>query len=348
MRLRPDQLSGHLARQLAAVYLIYGEELLLLQEAGDAIRAAARHQGYGERECFTVETGFDWNSVSQTAASPSLFASRRLLDLRLGTTRPGDTGSRVLTAYAARPPADAVLLVSAGKLDAEAQKSRWFQALDAAGVVVPIRPVAAAELPGWIERRLRGVGLQPAPEAVTLLAERVAGNLLAAAQEIAKLQLLYPSGPLSLDQVLSAVSDSARYSVYDLVDTALAGQAARTARVLAGLTSEGVDPVLILWALHREIRSLAGLAFARDHGQPLEAALAKQGVWEKRKPLVRQALNRLATLECRRLLGECAQVERVLKGAESGDVGAALLRLGLHLAGQAGLARLADSAVVSS
>lgn len=333
MKLRPEQLAAHLRKALAPLYLVYGEETLLAREAADAIRAAARERGHDERECLTVDAGFDWQVLRQLAASPSLFASRRLLELRLDGARPGEAGAKALCDYAARPAGDSVLLITAGKLDWNTQKSRWFAALDEAGVAVPAMPVEPRQLPAWIERRLRERGLNPMPEAVTLLAERVEGNLLAAAQEIEKLTLLVGDRELTVQAVLAAVGDSARYSIYDWVDAALLGQAERVARILDGLRGEGVEPVLANWALHQEIRRLTALAFARSQGQPLEAALTAQQIWEKRKPLVRQALQRLTLADCRRVLRACARTDRTIKGVETGSPWDALLANGLRLAG---------------
>ncbi|MFZ1639991.1 MAG: DNA polymerase III subunit delta [Candidatus Contendobacter sp.] len=333
MRVRPDQLATHLRKTLASLYLVFGEEPLQSQEAADALRAAARERGYDERECLTVEVGFDWDTLRRRAASRSLFASRRLLELRLGNAKPGDAGAKALSEYAARPADDTVLLITAGKLDWATQKSRWFAALDGAGVVVQAAPVEPGQLPGWIDRRLRSRGLNPTPDAVTLLSERVEGNLLAAAQEIEKLALLVAGRELTVEAVLAAVGDNARYSIYDFVDAALLGKPERVTRILDGLRGEGVEPVLANWALHQDIRRLAALAFARDHGQALEAALAEQKVWDKRKPLLRQALQRLTLAACRRLLRACARTDRLVKGVEVGSPWDALLANGLRLAG---------------
>ena len=333
MRVRPDQLAAHLRKTLAPLYLVFGEEPLQSQEAADAIRATARERGYGERECLTVEAGFDWDTLRQRAASRSLFAGRRLLELRLGNSKPGDAGAKALAEYAARPADDAVLLITAGKLDWQTQKSRWFAALDGVGVVVQAAPVESGQLSVWIERRLRSRGLNPTPDAVTLLSERVEGNLLAAAQEIEKLALLVDSRELTVEAVLAAVGDSARYSIYDFVDAALLGKPERVTRILDGLRGEGVEPVLANWALHQEVRRLVALAFARDHGQALEAALAEQKVWDKRKPLLRQALQRLTLTDGRALLRACARTDRLIKGAETGSPWDALLVTGLRLAG---------------
>lgn len=334
MKIRIEQLGAHLSQGLAPLYMVYGDEPLLVQEVLNAIRSAARDRDYQERECLTVEPGFNWNALLQAAVSPSLFAARRILELRLGNTRPDEHGAGALQTYAGRPAQDAVLLISAGKLDQEVQQSRWLKALDAAGVLVQVWPVDARQLPAWIERRMLSKGLHPASEAVALLAERVEGNLLAAAQEIDKLHLWLGGGAVTAEQLLAVVSDSARYNVYDLVDAALAGQPERTVRILHGLCGEGVEAVLVLWALHREIRLLATLAFEREQGQSLDAGLTRNRVWEKRKPLVRRALQRLPGGECRRLLRGCARVDRLIKGVEPGDPWDGLLQLSLGLAGR--------------
>ncbi len=318
MRLPPDKLAAHLRKNLAPLYLVFGEETLLAVEAADAIRAAARQQGYSERECLTVETGFDWHTLKQLASSPSLFANRRLLELRMGDAKPAE---------------DVVLLMTAGKIDWQTQKGRWFTALDSAGVVIAAMPVEMRQLPGWIERRLRDRGLHPTPEAVTLLSERIEGNLLAAAQEIEKLALTATDQPLTAEIILSAVGDSARYSIYDFVDAAILGQPERVARIVDGLRGEGVEPVLANWALHREVRTLTALAFARSQRQPQDPIFTAHRVWEKRKPLLQQTLQRLTLADCRGLLKACARIDRAIKGAGPGAPWDELLATGLRLAG---------------
>ena len=333
MRLSPDKIPAHLRKNLAPLYLVFGEETLLAQEAADAIRAAARQQGYTERECLTVETGFDWHTLRQLASSPSLFAQRRLLELRLGDAKPGDAGSKAFSDYAGRPAEDAVLLITAGKLDWQTQKGRWFTALDSAGVVVAAMPVEARQLPHWIERRLRERGVNATADAVTVLSERVEGNLLAAAQEIEKLVLTAADQPVTAATILAAVGDSARYSIYDFVDAALLGQPERVTRILDGLRGEGIEPVLLNWALHREVRVLTALAFARGQRQPQEAIFSAHKVWDKRKPLLQQTLQRLTLADCRGLLKACARIDRAIKGAGPGAPWDDLLATGLRLAG---------------
>jgi len=333
LRLRPDQLPAHLRQTLASLYLVFGEEPLQARDAADAVRAAARERGCQERECLTVEAGFDWGGLRQHAASRSLFTTRRLLELRLGNSKPGDAGAKALAEYAARPAADAVLLLTAGKLDGQTQKSRWFAALEGAGIVVQASPVEAGQWRGWIERRLRSCGLNPTADAVKLLAERVEGNLLAAEQEIERLALLVTDRELTAAVVRTAVGDSARYSIYEWVDAALLARPERVTRILDNLRREGVEPVLVNWALQQEVRRLAMLAFARSRQQSLEAVLAELKVWEKRKALLRQTLQRLSLENCRVLLRACADTDQVIKGVVAGSAWDALLTNGLRLAG---------------
>lgn len=339
MRLKPEQLEQHLRRELAPVYLVSGDEPLQSMEAADAIRARARAAGWNERLVFEADRGFDWNSLAQTQASLSLFAERRLLELRLPSGKPGAAGSKALQEYLAAPVAGDVLLLLTGKLDKENQNAKWFAAIERAGVVVQVWPVELAQLPVWVERRMRAKGLRPTREAAALLAERVEGNLLACAQEIEKLVLLCTAGPVDEEAVAAAVADSARYSVYDLVDRALAGEAAQCARVLHGLHAEGEEPVLALWSLTREIRALAQMRAALAAGKGEDKVFAEHRIWDKRKALVRAALKRLSLNECQNLLRRAAAIDRVIKGAARGNAWDELLQLTLSLAGVEVVAR---------
>ena len=333
MKLRPEQLAAHLNKTLAPVYFVCGDEPLLVAEACDAIRARARAAGCAERLVFNVESGFDWGALLQARDTLSLFAEQRLVELRLPTSKPGDAGSKTLIEYVARPPEGDVLLIAGGKLEKESQRSKWFTALEKSGVVVQVWPVDAVALPGWIAARMRAKGLRPSGEAAALLAERVEGNLLACAQEIEKLLLLHGEGPVDAEAVAAAVVSSARYSVYDLVDRALAGEAAQCARVVRGLRGEGEEPVLILWALAREIRALTRMRAALAQGQPPEKVFADNRVWDKRKPLVKAALKRHRLVAWQALLQEAGVADRVIKGAAAGEVWDVLLQLTLRLAG---------------
>jgi DNA polymerase-3 subunit delta len=334
MKLPSEQLSTHLSKHFAALYLLHGDEPLLLQEAADAVRAAARERGYSERECLLVDSGFNWGNIRQSCANLSLFANRRVLELRLETTKLSDKALEFLGTYAQSPPEHIVLLIICDKLDSMAQNSRWFKALEKVGVVVQVRPLELSRLPVWIEQRMQAKGLYPTADAVALLAERVEGNLLAAVQEIDKLNLLFGRNRITAQQLTTVVSDSARYSVYDLVDVALAGQTERSLRILRGLRDEGLEPALVSWALHREIRLLNLLSFELSQGQSLEMTLNRHRVWEKRKPLLRRFLQRMTVNTCRHLLNDCARLDRLVKGLEPGNPWDELVNVSLRLAGR--------------
>ncbi len=259
---------------------------------------------------------------------------RRLVELRLPSGKPGAEGGKVLAAWCENPPPDTLLLIIAGKLDKAQQSSRWFKAIDVAGAVIQVWPVEAAALPAWIARRMQARDMQPTPEAVALLAERVEGNLLAADQELEKLRLLTGGGPVDADQVAAAVSDSARYDVFGLVDAALAGDAARAARMLFGLRGEGVAANLVLWALTRELRALAAMSRALAAGQPQAAVFKAHRVWDKRKGPVQAALRRHPARRWQALLWQAGELERVVKGQASGSPWEELLQLTLKIAGR--------------
>ncbi|WP_303907707.1 DNA polymerase III subunit delta [Thiohalomonas denitrificans] len=333
MRLRPEQLAGHLRNPLLPIYVVSGDEPLQAGEAGDAIREAARGQGFAEREVMHAETGFDWGLLSAAADALSLFADRRILDLRIPGGKPGDAGGKALSAYAQRPPEDNILLISLPRLDKRQQQSKWFKALDAAGVVIQVWPVGPKELPGWISQRMRSRGLEFQPEVVRLLADKVEGNLLAAAQEVDKLHLLFGEGAIDAGGVALALTDSSRFDVFELVDTALSGDAARTARILDGLYAEGVEPVLILWALAREIRSLAGMAASMAQGTPPDQVMREHRVWAKRQAPVRSALQRHNARRWEAFLARAGRVDRTIKGAEPGNPRDELIQLALLVAG---------------
>jgi DNA polymerase-3 subunit delta len=333
MRLGIQQLDQQLATSLAPVYLLAGDEPLQMMEAADAIRAHAREQGYTEREVFTAEKGFDWETLTAASDSLSLFAERRILDLRIPTGKPGREGGQALRTYADRLPEDTILLIQSGKLDKEQLKSGWVKALEKEGVLVQIWPLDLAQTQEWIRRRMQSRGLQPVDDAVVFLAERVEGNLLAAAQEVDKLALLHTSGPLDAETVLASVADQARYSIFDLVDAVLAGDVRRSVRMLEGLRGEGVEAILVLWGLAREIRGLCDLARQVERGQSVERAMEIARVWNQRKPLVRKAANRLDAGTWLALLHQCAELDRSLKGVGEGRIWDELLQLCLRACG---------------
>ena len=332
MKIPASQLGAELKRTLAPIYVISGDEPLLVAEAADAIRAQARIVGYSELQRYAVERGFDWNLLRDASVSMSLFAERRLIELRLASVSPGEEGTAELVHYAEHPPADTLLLVLCPRLDRRAAASRWVTALEGAGVLVEIRSVGVRELGGWIDRRMRAVQLEPTRDAVALLAERVEGNLLAAAQEIEKLRLLHGSGPLDETAVRDAVADSARFDVFQLVDAALAGDAARALRILDGLRAEGVEPPLIIWALGRDLRSIAALAWERATRKRSKIASA---IWQSRRRQLEAAQGRANLAQWHALLLRAGEVDGIVKGRAPGQPWEAITGLVAAFAGAA-------------
>jgi len=331
MRVDSEQLAQHLKRGLKALYTVYGEETLLALEAADRIRACARAAGHTEREVLIAESGFDWASLAASGSSLSLFASRRILELRIPTGKPGIEGAEAIKRYVADLPPDTVSLVLLPKLDRTTLAAAWFEALEGAGVCVAANPVPPARLPQWLAGRLEQQGQRADPQALQFLSDMVEGNLLAAQQELHKLALLFPPGELSLEAVESAVVDVTRYDVFKLGEALLAGDQARFVKMLEGLKGEGVAPPLVLWAIAEEIRALFRVQAGTAGGRPLPVALREARIWGARAELLPRALGRLRPAELEEALLHAAGTDRMIKGLARGDVWDDLLRLGLRL-----------------
>ena len=319
MKLQANQLSSHLKKSLAPCYLVTGDEYLLVSEALDAIRDAARQQGFGMRELHVATTGFDWTQLTASSSNLSLFAEQRIIELRLPTGKPGRAGGAAIIELTERAGPDTLFIVTAPKLDRSAAASKWAKALDKAGVNLVIWPIGLRELPGWIAGRMRKAGLQPEPDVVALIADRVEGNLLAAGQEIEKLRLLLGEGPVSVEDVSHAVANSSRYDVYKLTDAALGGDAGRAVKILGGLRSEGVEPVIVMWALTRELRTLSTLDDIVRQGGNLSNAMQKNGVWSNRQGLVRSCMGRHKHGSFLRMLKASGRADAAAKGQRAGD-----------------------------
>jgi len=326
MQLKPAQLEQHLSNTLASCYLLSGDEPLLVQECADAIRAAARQAGCAERQRIHIANKEDWQELSHSAGSLSLFADRKLIEIQLPSGKPGTEGSKALQEYLSTQPEDVLLIVS-GRIDKQSQKSKWYTGLDEAGVIIPIWPVSPAELPDWIMSRMRSAGLSADPDAVALLAERLEGNLLAAAQEIEKLRLLHGEQTISAEMVADTVSDNARYDAFRLVDVALSGDARAAVRTLRGLRAESIQPPVLLWAIAREVRLLADVKRDVAGGAAINQALNQRGVWRNRQALVRAAVNRLGGRDLAEMQALSFQADGASKGFLSGEPWSLLERL---------------------
>ncbi len=320
MKTYPDKLAAELAKGVAAAYLLHGDEPLTIMEAGDAIRVAARQQGYTEREVVFITKDDDWEQVRNASDSLSLFAEQRIIDLRIPSGKPGRKGSEVLKQLLAEPARDLCYLVTMPKLDRSATSSAWFKAIDKAGITVACWQPDLRQLQRWIESRLKAKGLQPRREAVELMAERLEGNMLAAQQEIETLALLYPQQEIDTEQVLTMVTKSARYPLGGAVDAALQGATARALSILAGLREESVPEVLLLWSFTQDIRAGTRLGQALARGKAPEVAFREAGVWKNRQPLLQLALSRHNELSWINMLGRTAHIDRLIKGMENGDV----------------------------
>jgi DNA polymerase-3 subunit delta len=329
MQLRPEQLAAHLkSGALRPVYGVSGDEPLQSQELLDALRAHARGQGFAEREVAQAVTGFDWMAWLGASLTAGLFSQRRIIELRSSSGKFGVEGGKAIERYCRASPPDTLLLLSLPKLDAASKKTAWYKAVDQVGAILQVWPLEAKHLPQWLARRLQSRGVRLNPEALQLLVSRVEGNLLAAAQAVERLAL-WSDGKTTLNAALVAehIADSAHFSIYDLADAALAGEAVRALRILQHLQAEGEAPVLILWALTRDLRVLAQAAFIVQVGERSDSALARLGVMERRWGLLSAALQRQPLAVWQALLAQCAHADRVNKGVVRGDAWLTLAEL---------------------
>lgn len=336
MKLNPQHIGEHVRDGLLPVYVVSSNEPLLVDETLAALRAAAVGHGYTEREHHVVERGFDWEACAAGLQNMSLFATRRVVELRLPTGKPGDKGSRFFVAVTAEPPPDTVIIVITPALDKRAAQSKWATSLNRAGAWIDLRAPRPQELPAWIAARLQAAGLRAERDAVQLLAGQVEGNLLAAKQEIDKLTLLATDGHVTTKTVRASVADGARFDVYQLADAALGGDTARAARILYSLEKEGVAAPLVVWSLVRESITLADLLHQVAAGRPVARAMADARIWRNRQNLYSRAMRGRDTAFARQLVTSAGHAERIVKGSRRGGPWRAMLELTMMLAGAQG------------
>ena len=333
MNLRAEQLPQQLKKQLASIYLVGGAEPILVQESSTAIRTAVREQGYTERQIFYVDKDLSWQDFAIATQNYSLFGEKMLLELRLPSGKPGDQGGKVLQQYAKNPPEDKILLIVTEKLDAATQKTKWFKAIAGAGDVVQIWPITIDKLPQWLNVRMQRLELKTDREGLQLLAECVAGNLLAGAQEIEKLFLLHGATTLTPEQIAAAINDNARFDIFDLVDIVLQGNLTKSCRILTSLKASKTEPTLILWALARELRNLIAMTQAIETGKSIESVMQQHRVWKNKQAGIKHALQQHNSKNLKSALQTCAHIDRIIKGAEAGDVWQAFQTLCGNMAG---------------
>jgi DNA polymerase III subunit delta len=310
LKLTSDSLAPQLAQRLLSAYLVSGDEPLLAQEAADAVRAAARAAGFSEREVHFIERASDWDDVRGGTANLSLFAARRLIEIRLASAKIGVAGNAALTALLGTRDPDLLFLILAPRLDRDAQNTEWVRTLEARGAWVQVWPLESARMGGWLKARARVLGLELQADALELLVARTEGNLLAAQQELSKLALLGVQGAVSADAVLAAVADSARFDVFQLGEALLNGDAARALRMLAGLRGEGTEATLVLWALTKAVRDIWSAHTGSANRAP---------AWQRQAAALAQAQRRAARLPFRGLIRRAARADRMIKGRLGGD-----------------------------
>jgi len=329
LKLTSDSLAAHLAERLLPAYLISGDEPLLKEEAADAVRARARVAGFTEREVYFIERAGDWDELRAATANRSLFGARRLIEIRLPSGRPGAAGGAALVALLERHDPDTLFLILAPRLDRDAQGAEWVRALEARGGWLQVWPVDPQRLPGWLRARAGKLGLEANDEALELIAARTEGNLLASHQELAKLALLAPAGAVTPATVMASVADSARFDVFQLSEAALAGDAARALRVLAGLRAEGTEATLVLWALSKALRDVWN---ARQGG-----GSERTPPWQRQSAALAQAVRRAPRLSFTALARRAARADRMIKGRTPGDAWDEMALLSAELCAQPAL-----------
>jgi DNA polymerase-3 subunit delta len=332
-KLRIDQLEKHLSQSLANVYLVSGDETLLVEESCDAIRQQAQSEGFLERERFSANNQFDWSQLLSAANSLSLFSEKKFIELRIENGKPGDKGSKAICEYLENPSEDNRLLIITPKLDGSTQRSKWVKTIEKQGQWLPIWPINSGQLHRWLGQRIKKAGLNSDSDSIELLAARTEGNLLAAHQEIEKLKLLSVDGYLSSDLVSGAVADSARYDIFGLVDKILYGDARAAVKSLQGLKTEGTEATIVLWGITREIRTLLKVLNGVQQGQNISWAAKQAGVWDKRQSLVQQALKRLDRKSLELLLRQANAIDKAIKGLRKSNPWNELVDLVLNFSG---------------
>jgi DNA polymerase III subunit delta len=316
MRLRPEQLETNLQRSgMAPIYFVSGDEPLQKLECIDQIRIAGRAQGYDERLVFNVDKSFDWDSINQATGNLSLFSNRRIIELRMAAPKPGKEGGRVLLEYAEQVNEDNLLIISSDKMDKSTQNNKWLKAVEKAGILIQVWPINPAQLPGWIQTRVQAKQKRITLDAARLIAQRVEGNLLAARQEIEKLVLLIDKDSIDIEDVISAVADSSRYDVFDMIESALLGNADRTLYMLQGLRNEGTEPLALFGALMWEFRRLCSIAHQHESGMNLESLFKSYRIWDQKKRPMNAVLKRHSCKSLDKLLNYCATIDKTLKSS---------------------------------
>ncbi len=308
------------ADTLPKIVLINGSEPLLVEEALDDVRKAAKELGFTERIKYQVETGFDWSQLTGVGQAMSLFAERRILELRVPKSL-GSAGTKAIVEYCNNLPQDDILIIIMPLLDKRQRAAKWFKTLDAIAWVADGYEISKQQFPRWVKQRFQSRALRLQSGVAEMLAEQTEGNVLAAAQEIDKLQVLATDGAVTLELLEQSLADQARFDVYALTDAALLGDFNRVVRIKSRLQSEGVEPVILVWSLVKEVRTLAAISAAEQMGHNRSQLFKEHRIWSKREPIVRAALGRLSTEQCVATLEQAAHLDQTVKGQRYSEVG---------------------------
>lgn len=331
MKINLEQLRNYVAGELLPVYIVMGDEALLVDETCRYLKKLAKQHGFTETHLFQANAKFNWQELFAEQQSLSLFSEKKLLELHLESGKPGKVGSKALGEFIASQENDTLLLLRLPKLNATAQKAKWFTQLEQAGLAITIWPIKAEQFPQWLARRLQRAKLKTNSAGLKLLAELTEGNLLAAKQNVEKLSLLYDEGDISVEQIEACLSDSSHFDVYALLQTILQQDTAKSLAVLNKLRASTAEPNLILWVLHKELFLLADVANAQQTKQNLAPIWKQHGVWHNRQPLLKKHLQHFTYTDYLSLLTKAAHCDQILKGATTGNIWQALHELTLAM-----------------
>ena len=334
MNIKPEQLQNSLSNQLASTYFAFGAEILLVEQSLSMIKGIARENGFKERFRFDIDGNFSWDSIISLISSPSLFAEKRIIECRLTTGKIGVKGSKALTEILETLPDDILLIISSGKLEMAQQKSKWFKTLDKKGIIIQHWEVQSKQLVGWITRNMSQLGLDSNIEVANAIAYCTEGNLLASMQEIQKLKIAYPDGKINLREYLNQIDQQSQYSVFGMIDSALQGDTDKVNKVFNSLVDDSTPPVILVSSLYREIKNLVNMSIELKTNQTIESILNNHRVWQKRKPLISNALKKHSYQKLQKLLLRLGRIDRSLKGMDNLDVYDELQNIAIALSGK--------------
>ena len=334
MNIKPEQLQNSLSKQIASIYFAFGAEILLVEQSLSMIKEVARQDGFNERFRFDIDGNFSWENIISLISSPSLFAEKRILECRLTSGKIGVKGSKALTEIVETLPEDILLIISSGKLEMAQQKSKWFKALDKNGVIIQHWEVQSSQLVGWITRNMSQLGLESNTEVANAIAYCTEGNLLATMQEIQKLKIAYPDGKINLQQYLNQIDQQSQYTVFGMIDSALQGDTDKVNKIFRSLKDDSTPPVILISSLYRELKNLVTMSIELKTNQTIESILNNHRVWQKRKPLISNALKKHSYQKLQKLLLKLGRIDRSLKGMDNLDVYDELQNVVISLSGK--------------